>query len=344
VIDNPTDYLRIERYLAHFTVAQALRLALRRGLLDAVANGGQVSLDALARTLEADAGGLYLLCEVLRGACVLTGDTRAYSLDDEFRQALTYRDLLEAKLDFANLLAPDLIEHFQDYVDDFPGFMERSRVFELFRYDRCYESSPDNLALTRTWMRYTTALTRHEAPVCLHYHDFSRYTRMLDVGGNSGEFVRQLCKAHQGLHADVFDLPVVCEIGREHVAGTLESQRISFLPGDAVHDALPTGYDLVTFKSMLHDWPSEAVEIFLDRAVQAVRPGGTILIFERGLLDLGQASINFGLLPMLLFFRNFREPQLYEQMLRRRGFDEIHLETVMLDTPFFILSARRGQR
>jgi len=34
--------------------------------------------------------------------------------------------------------------------------------------------------------------------------------------------------------------------------------------------------------SLLHDWPEEATKMFIDKAWQCLKPGGTLLIFERG--------------------------------------------------------------
>ena len=80
-------------------------------------------------------------------------------------------------------------------------------------------------------MRITTLLTRYEAAVCMDHHDFSQYRRMLDVGGNSGEFVLRICRRYPDISAAVFDLPLVCELGQEHVRGTAEADRISFVKG-----------------------------------------------------------------------------------------------------------------
>src|SRR6267378_1789217 len=104
-------------------------------------------------------------------------------------------------------------------------------------------------------MRITTSLTRYEARACLRHHDFGRYARMLDIGGNSGEFALEICKAHPSVQATVVDLPVVCDIGREHVRREPEATRITFVEANALEDRLPEGFDVVTFKSMLHDWP-----------------------------------------------------------------------------------------
>ena len=76
-----------------------------------------------------------------------------------FVEALRYRDLLEAKADFANLVAPDLIEHFTLLVNEPDRFMEEAGVFALFDYRRCFEASASNYESTRRWVRFTTALT-----------------------------------------------------------------------------------------------------------------------------------------------------------------------------------------
>src|SRR5436305_1534224 len=82
------------------------------------------------------------------------------------------------------------------------------------------------------------ALARYEAPVCLAHYDFGRHRRLLDVGGNSGEFALRLCRRHPALRATVLDLPTVCAIGRQHLRRDPEADRITFLPGNAVTDPL----------------------------------------------------------------------------------------------------------
>ena len=103
--------------------------------------------------------------------------------------------------------------------DSDPGrFLRASRTFGLFSYGRAFEYSPENYGRTLRWVRFTTALTRYEAASCIARYDFGRHRRMLDIGGNSGEFGLQVCKRHAGLKVSVFDLPLVCDIGREHLA------------------------------------------------------------------------------------------------------------------------------
>ena len=57
-------------------------------------------------------------------------------------------------------------------------------------------------------------------------------------------------------------------------------------------------YDLIAFKSMLHDWPGQDMRQFIDKAAQALEPGGTILIFERGPLRVDATVPPMSMLPM----------------------------------------------
>ena len=112
------------------------------------------------------------------------------------------------------------------------------------------------------------------------------------------------------------------------------------MPGDALTDALPGNRCCIIFKSMLHDWPEHLTDAFIKRAYDALRPGGELVIFERGPLDLTQ-PIPFSELPMLLFNRNFREPKLYSQQAEEAGFKEIRIKTLELESEFFILTATK---
>jgi SAM-dependent methyltransferase len=258
-------------------------------------------------------------------------------LSDRFLTALTYRDLLEAKLDMLKVAVPDLLLGLTDLVTDERRFMSHSRMFQVFDYSRASTPGADNSEWTRRWVRYTTALTKYEAHACLDRHDFSRYRQLLDVGGNSGEFAAQICMRHAQLHATVLDLPVVCQIGEAHLRGRPEAARVRFLAADARIEPWPEAVDAVTFKSMLHDWPDRDATLFLTRAHAALRPGGTLVIFERTRLPLAGGPLSYAATPMLLFARSFRDEAWYRARLDALGFTNVRTQQVTLDTSFMIV-------
>ena len=151
----------------------------------------------------------------------------------------------------------------------------------------------------------------------------------------------QACRRHPSLRASVLDLPLICELGLDHVLAQAEGSRISFIQGDLRNQDLPVGYDLITFKSMLHDWPQQDALRFIEKAARALVPGGTLLIYERDALEFGGQVPPMSMVPNLLFFRSYRSPQGYIEQLRTLGFQDIRQRDVQLDSRFCIVTARK---
>ncbi|HEY1412859.1 MAG TPA: methyltransferase [Rhodopila sp.] len=334
-------YLVVDDFLRGFVEARVLKTAFEIGLIDRLLEHGFGAATALAPVVGLDQAGLRFLLDLLAAAGVVQearGDVR---LTRRFQEALRYRDLLEVKLDYAGFTINDFADLFTPLVQNPSGFTSKARLFELFDYRRALNPTYENYVRTRMWVRLTSTLTRYEAPPCLDIHDIGGHRRMLDVGGNSGEFAVQACRRHPSLRASVFDLPLICQLGLDHVLAQAEGSRISFIPGDLRNQDLPDGYDLITFKSMLHDWPPQDAQRFIDKAARALVPGGTLLIYERDALEFGGRMPPMSMVPNLLFFRSYRSPQAYIEQLRGLGFQDIRQNDLQLDSPFFVVTARK---
>jgi SAM-dependent methyltransferase len=342
--DDSRRYLCVDEFMRTLIDARALQSAFELGVIDTLLKDQPLASTALGGRLRIGPQGIGFLLDLLRIGGVVEVNEDQVRLSEKFMDALAYRDLLEAKLDFAGAVLPDFHGLFTQLLGNPEEFMRRSQIFNLFRYDRCFEPSADNYRLTRRWMRYTTVLTKYEAEVCIQSHDFRAYRRLLDIGGNSGEFAFRICRQHPQLEATVFDLPLVCDIGAEHLAAEQEAGRVRFVKGDARYDALPQDSDVVTFKSFLHDWPETLALHFLTKAAQVLPPGGTILIFERGPLRIEQEALPYSMLPNILFLSFFRPPATYSAHLKRIGFESIEIREIKLEMPFHLVTARKGRQ
>ena len=337
------DYLRVEEFIRGLMEARALGTAFETGLIDYLIGHQDCPADELQRAFGFDGQGLGLLLDLLRANRVIEKYNGEIRLSRKFIKALPYRDLMVAKLEFANFVASDFTDLFTSLIGNPHQFNQNARVFDLFSYNRAYDYRPGNYEMTRRWVTITTSLTRYEALVCMEYHDFARHRRILDIGGNSGEFALQICRRYPAISATVFDLPLVCDIGKEHLSPEPEAGRISFVKGNALKDTLPEGFDLVIFKSMLHDWPEREARHLIVSAAQSLGPGGLMLIFERGPFEFGEGEIPYSILPYLLFFRSFRPPLMYEEQLRESGFNDIKVQRIYLEMPFFLITAKKEE-
>ncbi len=107
------DYLCVEPFLTSMVAAQALKTAFALCLID-VLEHESVQVGRLAERLKIERRGLGFLLNLLALNNVVdlksAGSDRVVELTSAFRQALRFRDLLEAKVDFANLVAPDVLD------------------------------------------------------------------------------------------------------------------------------------------------------------------------------------------------------------------------------------------
>jgi SAM-dependent methyltransferase len=344
-VERAFDFLCVDDFLQTELDARAIKSAFEIGMIDALIAQEAIALPALAAKSRMDTVGFRFLTAMLEVNNVLWRDGDRLALTAAFRRALAFRDLLETRIDFADLVWSDIHELFTPLLADLPQFMARSKVFELFRYDRCIEVTAENLEATRSWVRLTTCLTKYEAAAVLDSVDLASARSLVDIGGNSGEFALQICRRHPAMTGTVVDLPVVCALGQHHVAAHATSQeaaRIRFHAADFRRDALPPLADLVSFKSVLHDWPDHDAERILERAEKVVAPGGRMLIFERGPIEV-LGRLPYSMAPNLVFLKFLRPPDLYVKKLAQLGFTVIQHRRIMLEMGFNLIVASRSQ-
>lgn len=332
-------FARIDALFRTEIDARALDLALRRGWVDALLDAprpadGLPGIDDLSRT------GRDFVLGLLRANGVIEGNG-PLALTAEFRTCLEARDLLEARLWFLLAVAPDLNERFDLFLSDPARFVSEARVFEVFDYAPALGTDAEALARTAPWVRYTTALTRHEAPLIVPHLGFDTSARLLDVGGNSGEFALGCTAGHPHLRCTVADLPGVCALGARNIAGRPGAGQVGFHPLDLRRDALPSGFDTVVFKSVLHDWPDDMAARFIGLAAAALLPGGRLVIVERAPMPPPDGPMPFAALANLVFLPFFRPATTYASLLAAGGFALERSDSLMLDMPFHLIVARK---
>lgn len=139
-------------------------------------------------------------------------------------------------------------------------------------------------------------------PALLKAYDFSRFRRLVDVGGGHGTFLGHILAAVPNLRGVLFDQAQVVAGARDSfkgdVAGRIEIAYGSFF------EKVPEGADAYVLRRIIHDWDDEEAVKILSNVRNAMDGGGTLLIIE-GLID--SATRPVGLLDLMMLVLGGRE-------------------------------------
>jgi DNA-binding IclR family transcriptional regulator len=138
-------------------------------------------------------------------------------------------------------------------------------------------SDPGQMAMFHQSM---TDQTRASAGAILEAVDFSRFGRIMDVGGSYGALLAEVLKAHPHLTGEVFDLATLAEASAAYLEREGVSDRGRFV-GGSFFESVPAGADAYMLKMIIHDWDdAEAVRILSNCAV-AAGADAQVLVLER---------------------------------------------------------------
>jgi len=110
--------------------------------------------------------------------------------------------------------------------------------------------------------------------------DLSNARTLLDVGGGTGAFSITLCQKFPRLKATIVDFDTVAEIGKEYVEEAGLSDRVIFIPGDALVAEWPRDVDVILMSYLFSGVPGERHEELVGRAYDHLAPEGRILIHD----------------------------------------------------------------
>ena len=127
--------------------------------------------------------------------------------------------------------------------------------------------------------------------------DFGQYGSVSDIGGALALLARTLAAHHPHLSLNSFDLPEVAPHAKRHVDAAGLSDRINVVSGDFFSDDLP-GADVITMGNILHDWNLDKKKILINKAYDALPPGGAFIAIEN-LIDDARRENAFGLMMSL---------------------------------------------
>ncbi|MCS3390321.1 methyltransferase [Burkholderia thailandensis] len=141
-----------------------------------------------------------------------------------------------------------------------------------------FDSHQQHAELGMRFMRAMESLSASHAMVWPTKLDLARHRVMLDVGGGSGASAVGALSAWPSLHAVLFDLPAVCELGATFVDARWR-ERVTLHPGNMWRDPFPAA-DLHFYSNIFHDWPADRNAALARKSFDALPRGGRIVVHE----------------------------------------------------------------
>jgi SAM-dependent methyltransferase len=167
------------------------------------------------------------------------------------------------------------------------------------RFFEYLATHPDDGAVFNAVMTQGVAWT---TPALLAAYDFSRFHRLVDVGGGEGALLRDILSATPGLCGILFDLPQVVTRAAEVLTGDIAAR--CQIVGGNFFDSVPEGADAYILKGVIHDWLDDDALRILRNVRRAIRPDGTLLLID-GIVD--SATRPAGLMDLLMLVVGGRE-------------------------------------
>jgi hypothetical protein len=124
-----------------------------------------------------------------------------------------------------------------------------------------------------------TAGSLLSAQALAHKFPWARYRTFVDVGTAQGCVPVEIALAHPHLRGTGYDLAAVEPAFVSYVSRHGLLDRLQFHPGDFFVDPLPQA-DVLVMGRILHNWGEPSRIMLLNKAYQAIAPGGALIVYD----------------------------------------------------------------
>ncbi|MDG6101817.1 hypothetical protein Daura_37845 [Dactylosporangium aurantiacum] len=144
---------------------------------------------------------------------------------------------------------------------------------------KAYVNYYEDLEQARRVMTHMDAHNGFTADEIARQLDWRGYTTVTDVGGARGNVAARIVQAVPHLRGHVVDLPALRPLFDELMAQLGTAGQVQFHGGDFFADPIPES-DVIVVGHVLADWPQPRRVELLRRCHAALRPGGTVVVYD----------------------------------------------------------------
>lgn len=266
----------LHRLMNGFQVSQAIHVAAVLGVADYMDTVPRPS-DEIAAAVGAHSGALYRLLRALAAIGVLReDDDRRFSLTAMGERLRSNAEL--SMKPFATFIGQAYLwhtwEHLLHSVKTGENAFRTIHGMDIWAYR---ERHPEQNAIFNAAM--TGSAHRVNGAIVTGY-DFSRFTRIADIGGGQGSLLTAILTAHPTVHGVLFDLPHVVATAVPVLTATGVESRCDVVGGN-MFESIPHSCTAYVMKFILHDWDDANCIRILEVCRRAMSSDATLLVIER---------------------------------------------------------------
>jgi hypothetical protein len=295
-------------------VVQAIHVAAKLGLADLVAAGPKTVVE-LSEATRMHRTSLARLLRALSSLGIFAEDTSGRYCQTPLSEALRAdhpESVQPLAIMFGARFIWEPVGRLGESIRTGEVAFERVQSVSFFRH---LAENPEDAAVFNAAM---SSMPSYLADIVGRY-DFSKFRRIVDVGGGHGALLAAILDANPQAHGVLQDLPPVVAgasaLRREGIA-----DRCEIVAGD-FFEGVPDGGDAYLLKGIVHDWNDEAAVAILRNCRRAIRPDGTLLLLDTVLTGSDDhAGALMDLLMMVLTGGRERTELEFRSLLQEAGF------------------------
>jgi ubiquinone/menaquinone biosynthesis C-methylase UbiE len=262
-------YTRFMRLVMGFRESKIILVANELDLFSRMAKE-DCSIEGLAAQLKVNERALGIIINALVAMGILLKRGVLYGNQEIARKYLVKEspDYLGHFLSFLNYCCNELNCLEETLTQYRPGECRPSLATrDAGRFERIYIRAMDNIA-------------RERAERIARHLDLEKTVKMLDLGCGAATYAIAFALVNSQLTAVALDLPAPLDIAAENIRMNCLDHRIHLLEGSYWEVDYGSGYDLVWISQIIHSLDEFRVKELFRKAVNALAPGGRLIIHD----------------------------------------------------------------
>ncbi len=314
--DKPSAHLALQQMIESFRVSQLIYVAAELGVADLLKDGPK-DCSELAATCNAHPHALARLMRALAALGIFAeseeGRFELNPLADHLRR--DHPSSLKARAVFHGS------QHYPAWGHLLHSIKTGETAFDHLHGMNVWQYRAQNPLARQTFDEGLAGRADQFARAVIQAYDFSRYAKIVDIGGGSGILLAAILGANPRARGILFELGEAISNGRGTRSIEL-GERCEFVAGDFL-ERVAAGGDLYLLSRVIHDWDDANAVKILKNCERVMQRNHRLVIIER-VIDPNKPSAETALADINMMVMNGgceRTLAQYQALLHQSGFE-----------------------